>query len=191
MTALSKKQSFYLILAMSAMMWLTRGHHMASLAYLPDASWAIFFAVGFYFSSISIAVLFLAQAVLIDYLVVNRLGIGQSCFTAAYVFLLPAYLSMWFAGRWFSKRYALNFSAFKKFVLAAFSGIIVCELISSGSYYVMNVPGEPSFSEFTSRLIKYLPFALEITFAYLIVALVMHLVVIAIYQKSALSQKNQ
>jgi hypothetical protein len=191
MTAISKKQSIYLVLAMSAMMWLTRGHHMASLANLPDASWAIFFAVGFYFSGISVAVLFLAQAFLIDYLVVTRLGIGQSCFTAAYVFLLPAYLSMWFAGRWFSKYYALNFNAFKKFVLAAFSGIIVCELISSGSYYVMNVPGEPSFAEFASRVIQYLPFALEITFAYLMVALVAHLVVVAVYQKTALFQQNK
>ncbi len=191
MTALSKKHSLYLVLAMSAMMWLTRGHHMASLAYLPDASWAIFFAVGFYFSGISVAILFLAQAFLIDYLVVNRLGIGQSCFTAAYVFLLPAYLSMWFAGRWFAKRYALNFGAFKKFVLAAFFGIVVCELISSGSYYVMNVPGDASFTEFGSRLIQYFPFALEITFAYLIVALVAHLVVIAAYQKTVHSQKNK
>ena len=46
-------------------------------------------------------------------------------------------------------------------------------------------------TEFGSRLIQYFPFALEITFAYLIVGLVAHLVVIAAYQKTVHSQKNK
>lgn len=191
MTALSKTQSACLIFAMSAMMWLTRGHHMASLAYLPDASWAIFFAVGFYFASFSVIALFLAQAFLIDYLVVSQLGIGQSCFTIAYAFLLPAYLSMWFAGKWVSKRYALNLNAFKNFVLAAVLGVFVCEIISSGSYYFINVPGQASFAEFAARIIQYLPFAMEITLAYLMSALVLHLVALAVFQKSALAAKSK
>jgi hypothetical protein len=162
---------------------------MASFAYLPDASWAIFFVVGFYFSSASVIAFFLAQAFLIDYLVVSKLGIGQSCFTIAYAFLLPAYLSMWFAGKWVAKRYALNLSGFKNFLLAAVSGVFVCEVISSGSYYFINVPGQASFAEFASRIVQYLPYALEITLAYLFTALVMHLVVTAAYQKAALHQK--
>lgn len=188
---LSKKHSAYLIFAMSALMWLTRGHHMASLAYLPDASWAIFFAVGFYFSSIGVVALFLAQAFLIDYLVVNQLGVGQSCFTLAYAFLLPAYLSMWFAGKWLAKRYALNFTAFKNFLFAAVVGVIICELISSGSYYVMNVPGQASLTEFAARMVRFLPFALEITLAYLVAGLVAHLVAIAIFQKTHLFQSRK
>ena len=78
MVSLSKKQNAFLIFALSAIMWLTRGHHMASLAHLPDASWAIFFIVGFYFSSFAVVGLFLAQAFLIDYLVVTQMGIGLS-----------------------------------------------------------------------------------------------------------------
>jgi hypothetical protein len=189
MTIFSKKQSAFFIFALSAMMWLTRGHHMASFAYLPDASWAIFFVVGFYFSSVSVIAFFLAQAFLIDYLVVSKLGIGQSCFTIAYAFLLPAYLSMWFAGKWVAKRYALNLNGFKNFMLAAVLGVFVCEVISSGSYYFINVPGQASFAEFASRIVQYLPYALEITLAYLFSALVMHLVVTAAYQKAALHQK--
>lgn len=184
MTSLSKRQNVFLIFVLSAIMWLTRGHHMASLAYLPDASWAIFFIVGFYFSSFAVIALFLAQAFLIDYLVLTQLGIGQSCFTLAYSFLLPAYLSLWFAGKWLSKRYALNLSGFKNFALAAISGVIVCELISSGSYYFMNVPGTASIGEFMSRLALYLPFALMITMSYLVVALVAHLVIVAAAHKA-------
>jgi len=179
MVSLSKRQNIFLIFVLSAIMWLTRGHHMASLTHLPDASWAIFFIVGFYFSSFAVITLFLVQAFLIDYLVLTQVGIGQSCFTIAYSFLLPAYLALWFAGKWFSKRYALNLAGFKNLVLAAVSGIIVCELISSGSFYFMNVPGAASLSEFMGRFALYLPHALLITMSYLIVALVAHLVIMA------------
>lgn len=189
MLSLSKRQSIFLIFALSAIMWLTRGHHMASIAQLPDASWAIFFIVGFYFSSFAVIALFLAQAFLIDYLVLSQMGIGESCFTLAYSFLLPAYLSLWFAGRWLSKRYALNVTSFKLFVFAAVSGIIVCEFISSGSYYFINVPGTASIGEFMGRIALYLPHALAITMSYLFVALVAHLVVIATAQKIATPSK--
>lgn len=182
--SLSKRQNIFLIFALSAIMWLTRGHHVASLAHLPDASWAIFFIVGFYCSSLAVIALFLAQAFLIDYLALTQLGIGESCFTLAYSFLLPAYLSMWFAGKWLAKRYSLNLSGFKNFTLAAITGIIVCELISSGSYYFINVPGAASIGEFMGRLALYLPFALMITMSYLLVALVAHLVIVAAAHKA-------
>jgi len=187
--SLSKRQNIFLIFGLSAIMWLTRGHHMASLTHLPDASWAIFFIVGFYFSSFAVIALFLAQAFLIDYLVLTQLGIGQSCFTIAYSFLLPAYLSLWFAGKWISRRYTLNLAGFKNLILSAVSGIIICELISSGSYYFINVPGTASVGEFMGRLALYLPQALVITMSYLIVALVTHLVVIAAAHKATSPSK--
>ena len=185
--SLSKKQSIILAFALSAMMWITRGHHTASIANLPDASWAIFFAVGFYFSGFAVIALFLAQALLIDYLVVTQLGVGESCFTIAYAFLLPAYLSLWFAGKWLSKHYALNIHSLRNFLVAGFSGTVVCELVSSGSYYAFNVPQSASLSEFMVRFAQYLPNALAITFSYLLVALVAHLVVSAISEKVAFS----
>ena len=67
MLRLSKNQNIALIFMLSAIMWLTRGHHFASLSQLPDASWAIFFIAGFYFSSFAVIGLILAQAFLIDY----------------------------------------------------------------------------------------------------------------------------
>lgn len=191
MTSLSKRQNVFFIFVLSAMMWLTRGHHLATLAHLPDASWAIFFVVGFYFSSFAVIALFLAQAFLIDYLVLTQLGIGQSCFTIAYSFLLPAYLSLWFAGKWLSERYALNLSGFKNFIFAAVSGVVVCELISSGSYYLINVPGSASFSEFMSRQALYLPHALLNAMGYLMLALVTHLVANAVAHKVMHSGKNK
>jgi hypothetical protein len=184
MVSLSKRQNIFLIFVLSTIMWLTRGHHLASLAHLPDASWAIFFIVGFYFSSFAVIALFLAQSFLIDYLALTQMGIGESCFTIAYSFLLPAYLSLWFAGKWLSKHYLLNLTGLKNLVLSAVSGIIVCELISSGSYYFINVPGAASVGEFMGRLSLYLPHALVVTISYLMVATVAHLVIIAAVHKA-------
>ena len=59
-------------------------------------------------------------------------------------------------------------------------GTIVCELISSGSYYFITAAGQSSLSEFASRIVQYLPYALEITLSYLLVALVAHLVITSI-----------
>ena len=88
------------------------------------------------------------------------------------------------------KHYVLNLSSFKNFLFSAIAGTIVCELISSGSYYFFNVPGQASFAEFAGRIIQYLPYALEITMGYLFVALVAHLVVVASASKVALSNKR-
>jgi hypothetical protein len=114
---------------------------------------------------------------------------GQSCFTLAYSFLLPAYLSLWFAGKCLSKRAELSLTGFKSFVIAAVSGIIVCELISSGSFYFINVPGTASLAEFMGRFAQYLPHALMFTMSYLLVALVAHLVFTATAQKAAARSK--
>jgi hypothetical protein len=152
-SSLSKNQNIALVFVLSAIMWLTRGHHMASFSQLPDASWAIFFIVGFYFSSFAVIALFLAQAFLIDYLALTQLGIGESCFTLSYSFLLPAYLSLWFGGRWLTEHASLNITSFKNFLLASVVGTIVCELISSGSFYLINVPGQASLTEFAGRIV--------------------------------------
>jgi len=189
MVSLSKRQNIFLVFALSAVMWLTRGHHVASLAHLPDASWAIFFIVGFYCSSFAVIALFLAQAFFIDYLALTQLGLGESCFTLAYSFLLPAYLSLWFAGKYLSKRAELSLTGFKSFMIAAVSGIMVCELISSGSFYFINVPGTASLGEFMGRFAQYLPHALMFTMSYLLVALVAHLVFTATAQKTAARSK--
>jgi hypothetical protein len=190
MSSLSKNQKIALIFVLSAIMWLTRGHHIASLSQLPDASWTIFFMIGFYFSSFAVIALFLAQAFLIDYLAFTQLGVGDLCFTLAYSFLLPAYLSLWLAGRWLVKNASLNITSFKNFLLASVIGTIVCELISSGSYYFINVPGQASLTEFAGRIVNYLPYALEITLSYLLVALVAHLVIVSAARRVAAVTKN-
>jgi hypothetical protein len=94
------------------------------------------------------------------------------------------------AGRWLVKHASLNITSFKNFLLASVLGTIVCELISSGSYYFINVPGQASMTEFAGRIVKYLPYALEITLSYLLVTLVAHLVIISAARRVAAVTKN-
>ena len=88
--SLSKSSTLALTVALSVVMWITRGHHVATLTHLPDASWAIFFLLGVYFRQRMLLPLFLAQAAAVDYLSVTHLGVDDYCVTSAYVFLLPA-----------------------------------------------------------------------------------------------------
>lgn len=45
----------------------------------------------------------LGEAVVLDYFAVTWRGVDRFCFTPAYAFLLPAYATRWYAGRWFGK----------------------------------------------------------------------------------------
>jgi len=155
---LSKSSAFALALVLSAMMWITRGHHVASLTHLPDASWAIFFLLGFYFRQRVMLPVFLAQAALIDYLSITHFGVDDFCVTGAYAFLLPAYSALWAAGHWYAARYQLHVRSLPLFAASATAGAFVCELISSGSFYFLGGRfSETSVLEFASRLAQYFP----------------------------------
>lgn len=135
--SLSKFSTLALAVALSAVMWMTRGHHAASLTHLPDASWAIFFLAGFYFRQRMLLPLFLAQAALVDYLSIAVVGVDDYCVTAAYAFLLPAYSALWLAGRWYAAHYRFNVRSLPLVAAAATVGAFVCELVSSGSFYFL------------------------------------------------------
>src|SRR3954463_16098959 len=93
-----QRAGIFLILAL--VMTATRVNHFAAL---PDASWAVFFAAGFYLRGHMrwAFPLLLALAVLIDFFVITGQGIdfwSHYCVSIAYWFLAPAYLAMWLGG---------------------------------------------------------------------------------------------
>ncbi|MEY3498328.1 MAG: hypothetical protein RLZZ325_1335 [Pseudomonadota bacterium] len=99
---LSTKQTVWIAVVFSLVLWATRGQHVASLIGLPDATWAIAFVVGFLLSP-ALFLLVLAQAFVIDYL-----AMGDFIFNLAYVALIPSYLVLWMAGRWLRQHYEQN-----------------------------------------------------------------------------------
>jgi hypothetical protein len=161
-------------------MVLTRGN---ITAHLQDASWAIFFMVGFYLRGKSLSryafPLFFLVAFAIDLVVIDAVNGGTHyCFTPSYPFLIPSYFAMWFAGRWFANRYQENALGLFKFIAAAFVGTVVCFLISNvGFYFFADKFETMSMAEYTQAVSKYLPEYLKTTGIYLGFVGMLHLAI--------------
>ena len=161
---------------------------------LPDASWAVFFVAGFYFStgsrehlyglfsrSLGMAsfVLLMALAVLIDYVVISAQGMGfwqHYCVSPAYWFLLPSYAALWIGGAFLRAHYrGLHAREFGLLVASALVAASVCFVISNGSFYWISasVPMR-SFGGWIENLGDwYRPFV-QTTLAYVAFAAIVH-----------------
>lgn len=126
---LSPKQTVWVTVIFSLVLWATRGQHMISMISLPDATWAVAFMLGFLLSPILFLIV-LAQAFVVDYL-----AMGNYLFNFAYAAMIPSYLALWLAGRWLRQHYEQQDFRISQFVVALIGGAVICELISSGVFY--------------------------------------------------------
>lgn len=136
----------------------SRGYHFQSLQnVLPSASWAVFFLAGVYLRPLLGFGLLLALAAATDYAAIVWGGVSDFCVSPAYAALLPAYGALWLVGR-FAAAARLAPVAL---ALAAAVGTTLCELISSGSFYVFSGRfSQPSLGEFAGRLAEFFPASL-------------------------------
>ena len=161
------------------LMILTRSNILTHLA---DASWAIFFLVGFYLRDKSLGrlafPLFFLAAFVIDLVVIDAQGGVHYCFTPSYPFLIPAYAAMWFAGRWLANHYQENPRGFANFVGSAVAGVAVCFLVSNaGFYFFAGKFEEISVIQYVNSVAHYLPAYMKTTAIYLSSAALIHLVI--------------
>jgi len=170
---LNNKISIALLLALG--MAATRMHVLG----VPDASWAIFLLGGFYLRSSLLFGVFMAEAVLIDYLVTTFLGVSDWCITPAYLFLVPSYGALWLGGVWYARRHRLALPSVLPLAGAALCAISVAFLVSNASFYLLSgyFP-EMSWTEYASRVAKYFPRSLSTAAAYLFAAVLVHLAVV-------------
>ena len=150
--------SLTLVVALSALMLLTRGAHFSGFNALPEASWMIFMAVGALLPAWSFA-WFMGLAVGIDAYAFTFGEIPGTCFSIAYGMLIPAHFSMWMAGRLVKPYLNGHLSGLAMFFGFAMVGTLACELISSGSFYLWSGNFEPTLAEFASRELMYAPAA--------------------------------
>lgn len=183
-SSLTKNQTFLIGGLLMLILLATRSH---IFNHIQDASWAIFFILGFYLRAAIGLPIFLFAAFVVDLIVIESKG-GQSyCFTVSYPFLAPAYGSLWLAGRWFSNHYSENLRGLLYFVSAAAVGITVCDIISSGGFYWFSGRfADTNMAEFTGRIVKFLPMFMKTTVMYLAMAAVVHW---AFIQASKFSQE--
>ncbi|MFA5241859.1 MAG: hypothetical protein WC029_06360 [Sulfuricella sp.] len=178
MLSLTTRQQLAIGFALALLMALTRSHHWATLHSLPDASWAVFFIVGFYLRSLWIAPALMLGAVLIDYAAITWGGVSDFCISPAYWLLIPAYASLFLAGRVYARHHRLSWSALPWLLGCALAGALLAELFSSGGFYFFS--GEfaaPSLGEFFPRLVAFFPRTLSTMAAYIGLATVIHVAV--------------
>lgn len=168
-------------LLLAALMIATRSHHFASALHLPDASWAVFFLAGALLPGWLPLAGLLGLAAAIDYVAIVFGGVSAFCVSPAYGALLPAYGALYAAGRWYARRHRPTAASLLPFTGAALVGTALCELLSSGAFYLFSGRfAEPTLAEFGTRLARYFPLALEGMALYLGAALVVAAVVLAV-----------
>ena len=179
--SLSKNQKYLIGGLLLLAMIVTRGN---ITAHLQDASWAIFFMVGFYLRGASFGryafPAFFLVAFVIDLVVIDAVNGGTHyCFTPSYPFLIPSYAAMWLAGRWFAGQYQENAFDLFKFVGAALVGTVVCFLISNLGFYLFAGKFEAmNVAEYAQAVAKYLPEYLKTTGVYLGFIALVHLAIV-------------
>ncbi len=184
-TTQTRRLGIFLVLAL--VMGVTRGsiglHHFEAF---PDASWAVFFLAGLWLRGTGrwAFPLLMAEAVLVDYLVISGQGLGfweHYCVSPAYWFLLPSYGALWLGGSWLaSRRPALNRSTLGLGAAALLLSENLCYLISNGSFYWLSdsVPAPRSLGAWMVNLGDwYLPF-LQVTAMYVGLGALVHVLAV-------------
>ncbi|PWB58535.1 MAG: hypothetical protein C3F18_02285 [Nitrosomonadales bacterium] len=176
MLSLTSRQQLAIGFGLVLLMALTRSHHWAALHSLPDASWAVFFLAGVYLRSLWIAPALMLGAALIDYAAITWGGVSSFCISPAYWLLVPAYASLFLAGRVYARHHRLAWSALPWLLVFTLAGALAAELFSSGGFYFLSGKfAEPGLGEFIPRLVKYFPRMLSTMAAYLGLAALIHI----------------
>lgn len=185
MFALSKRHQIIIGLLLVCLMALTRGHHFATQIALPSASLAVFFLAGFYLTNKLMFPLLLLEAALIDYLAITVGGVSSYCVSPAYVLLIPAYGTLYLAGRWYKNHYQLNWSTLLPLGGSLVVASVISEIFSSGGFYVFSGRfTELSVTEFAQRFATYYPSQLATLLTYVAAAALCHVLVASLLNMS-------
>ncbi|MFZ2724618.1 MAG: hypothetical protein WAX77_00015 [Methylococcaceae bacterium] len=128
----------YPALILITLMALTRVHHFGDSFSLPDASLAVFFLAGLLVSNRYFLALLLVAAGLLDYVAINAFNVSDWCISPAYIFLIPTYAVLWFAGRYCTRFNNLDMSAFSLSTAIAAVATTAAFIISNGSFYLFS-----------------------------------------------------
>lgn len=190
--SLSKRSQMIIALFLICLMFVTRGHHFATLNHLPSASWAILFLAGFYISSKWMFPLLLIQAALMDFIVTTWGGVNSYCISPAYPLLIPAYGALWLAGRWYARHYQFNGKALLLLISTVVLATGISTVLSGGGFYFFSGRyAEPSLIEYAHRFVIYFPKNLSNMAFYLTIAVICQLAVTSVKGSQKHHQHHQ
>lgn len=181
MPTLSTRQQVLIGVVLAALMIVTRGTHYPTLKQvLPGASWAVFFVAGVYLRPRLALGGLLLLATVLDCNAIGWSGVSDYCISAAYAALIPAYGSLWLAGRWYARHHRDSVASLPLLGGIAIAATAVCEFISSGSFYFWSGRfADPTWMEFAGRFATYFPHSLTYTLFWVAVAALAHAAFVA------------
>jgi hypothetical protein len=158
------------LLLLAAAMLSTRLHHFE---YVPDASWAIFFLSGFFLFGLRALALLFIEAVVIDYVATQHLGISRYCLSPAYPFVLPAYAALWLGGRWAARHCAGELRHGISWLIACLLvSVSLCFLLTNGSFYWLGEHAtHPDLAGWVVRIGRWYPHFLAVTSVYVVLTI--------------------
>ena len=162
-------------IALAALMICTRGQHVVSVNALTSASWAVFFLAGVMLRPAWIFAALFALASLLDFGSLAAGTIGQWCVSPAYWALLPAYGSLWLAGRLYARWHTLDLVGLVRLALLLAAVTLVAYICSGGGFYFFSgrYPA-PTVAGFGARIVHYYPQKLGVLAGYVGVGLAVH-----------------
>ena len=176
MVEFSRRKQILIGLGLALLLAVTRGRHFATVDMLPPASWAVLFLAGLYLRPLWAFPALLAWIAVLDVTAMTWGDVSSFCFSPAYGFLLPAYGALWGAGRWYAQHHRNRPAAAGPLAGSLLAGATVCELISSGSFYILSGRFEqPTWTEFGLRVASYYPGMLAALCFYVGLAIVAHM----------------
>jgi hypothetical protein len=191
---MTTSQRLAALAGLALLLTLTRVHHFAAL---PDASWAVFFAAGYYtrpWLRWSFPLL-MALAVGVDVYVITQSGVAfmdSHCVSPGYWFLLPAYFSLGAAGAWLAGRSARP--ALLRLVEGAavlVLAVAVCHLFAQGGFYwLSDVVAAPSVAGWFINYSDWLWPYLRTTALYAGLITLLHALVVTLVPRGAASRAN-
>lgn len=144
--------------ALMALMAATRFHHFGTPFALPDASLAVFFLAGLWLGGRYLFATLLFEAGIIDYLAITKFGVSDFCVTKAYVFLLPAYATMWMGGKWCRQHGKFSVASLLQQFGALIAATSTAFLFSNGSFYWLSGRYvSPHWEQYIERFAMYYP----------------------------------
>ena len=146
-------RSFWpLALGLALAMFVTRIGHFGEYGGPPDASWAVFFLAGLWLREARLFPAFFALAWVAD-LVAFGLGTPTLCYSPAYLFLIPAYGLLWWAGQAVAKA-----GAGWRIALAVPVAAAGCFALANLGMYLLAPPAAPtSLAAFATQVAGWFP----------------------------------
>jgi hypothetical protein len=165
--------------ALAALMVVTRSGHLGTAWAPPDASWAVLYLAGFYFSREWRWALpsLLCTAIVVDFVVIRDFGVSSYCVTAAYAFILPAYSLLWLGGAWLRREYRHQPVDLARCAASFALAASLCFLLTNASFYWLGGRvASPSVAGWWASFARWYPDFLGASFSYVGIAAALHAV---------------